>query len=105
MAKVIKDKVTKRSLGYGFVKYSNEESAAEAIAKKGGMILGRKQLKVTYARPSCDEIKNCKLYVTNLPRDYSEREVMALFQQVIFYVFKIFERVCYIFCYLVWRYY
>jgi RNA recognition motif-containing protein len=81
-AKVVKDKGTKESsLGYGFVKFRTEESARLAIEKRNGFHMGSKTLKVSYARPACDEIRNCKLYVTNLPREYNEKEVMALFSQ------------------------
>ena len=67
-AKVVRDKLTKKSLGFGFVKFRKEEDAKEAIAAKNGFVIGHKKLKVAYARPSCEEIKNCKIYVTNLPK-------------------------------------
>ena len=67
-AKVVRDKLTRKSLGFGFVKFKKEEDAKEAIAAKNGFVIGHKKLKVAYARPSCEEIKNCKIYVTNLPK-------------------------------------
>ena len=67
-AKVVRNKLTKKSLGFGFVKFQKEEDAKEAIAAKNGFVIGHKKLKVAYARPSCEEIKNCKIYVTNLPK-------------------------------------
>jgi RNA recognition motif-containing protein len=82
MAKVIRDKQTRKSLGYGFVKYMAKESAEEAIRKKNGLMMGMKTIKVSFARPPSDDIKNCKLYVTNLPREFGEGEVADLFQQV-----------------------
>ena len=71
-AKVVRDKVTKKSLGYGFVKFVKEEDAKKAIAAKNGFTVDHKKLKVAYARPSCEEIKNCKIYVTNLPKGTQE---------------------------------
>jgi RNA recognition motif-containing protein len=79
-AKVVRDKVTKKSLGFGFVKFVKEEDAKEAITAKNGFVIGNKKLKVAYARPSCEEIKNCKIYVTNLPREYDEEAVKEMFK-------------------------
>jgi RNA recognition motif-containing protein len=82
IAKVVKDKATKKSLGYGFVKFMKEEDALAAIELKNGFITGHKKLKVSIARPPSLEIRNCKLYITNLPKEYSDREVVELFSQV-----------------------
>ena len=88
MAKVIRDKMTKKSLGYGFVKYLTKESANEAIQKKNGLSIGLKVLKVSFARPPSDDIRNCKLYVTNLPKEYTELDVVDLFKQVFIFYFS-----------------
>lgn len=82
MAKVVRDKQTRKSLGYGFVKYLAKESAENAIRCKNGLMMGNKTIKVSYARPASEDIKNCKLYVTNLPKDFGEADVIDLFQQV-----------------------
>lgn len=68
MTKVVRDKNTKKSMGYGFVKFGNESDAMLAIEKMNGYQLGHKNLKVSIARPPSLEIRNCKLYVTNLPK-------------------------------------
>eukprot|EP01035_Chromulina_nebulosa_P034144 gene34144-45780_t len=81
MTKVVRDKNTKKSLGYGFVKFLKEEEAANAIEKMNGLSVGHKNLKVSIARPPSLEIRNCKLYVTNLPKEYNERDVVLLFKQ------------------------
>jgi len=80
-AKVVKDKISKKSLGFGFVKFYKPEHASDAVEKKNGIIIGDKKIKVSFARPSTEDIKNCKLYVTNLPKDYSEQSVVSLFSQ------------------------
>lgn len=85
MTKVVRDKNTKKSLGYGFVKFLNEEDAFIAIERMNGFSIGHKVLKVSIARPPSLDIRNCKLYVTNLPKEYTEREVMALFNEVFIY--------------------
>lgn len=82
MTKVVRDKNTKKSLGYGFVKFVKEEDALFAIDKMNGYSIAHKSLKVSVARPPSLEIRNCKLYVTNLPKDYTEREVVNLFKDV-----------------------
>jgi RNA recognition motif-containing protein len=85
VAKVVKDKVTKKSLGFGFVKFVRDDDANTAIEAKNGFLMGPKKLKVSLARPPSSEIKNCKLYVTNLNMDFSERDVVDLFSQVSFF--------------------
>lgn len=85
MTKVVRDKNTKKSLGYGFVKFGKEYESLHALEKMNGYILGHKVLKVSIARPPSLEIRNCKLYVTNLPKEYTEREVIALFKEVMQY--------------------
>ena len=81
MTKVVRDKNTKKSLGYGFVKFVHDADAQAAIDRMNGYNLAHKILKVSVARPPSLEIRNCKLYVTNLPKEYGEREVTALFQE------------------------
>ena len=82
VAKVVKDKLTKKSLGFGFVKFLREDDAMAAIEAKNGFLMGPKKLKVSLARPPSIEIRNCKLYITNLPKEFTERDVTDLFNQV-----------------------
>ena len=65
------------------MKFVREEDAANAIESKNGFLMGHKKLKVSLARPPSTEIRNCKLYITNLPKEFTEREVLDLFSQVI----------------------
>jgi hypothetical protein len=81
-AKVVRDRVTKKSLGFGFVKFMTEQQATAAIQTKNGFHISNKRLKVSIARPSSEEIRNCKLYVTNLPKTMADEQVMDLFGQV-----------------------
>lgn len=82
MIKVIKDKTSKKSLGYGFVKFYNVNDAHNAVQALNGFSIGNKQLKVSVARPPSLDIRNCKLYVSNLPKTYTESDIIALFQTV-----------------------
>jgi RNA recognition motif-containing protein len=82
MTKVVTDRSTKKSLGYGFVKFAREDDARMAIQRLNGFTIDHKCLKVSVARPPSLEIRNCKLYITNLPKDYSENDVIGLFREV-----------------------
>ena len=81
VVKVVKDKTSRKSLGYGFVRFVKETDAAAAIEAKNGFNIGHKKLKVSLARPQSVEIRNCKLYITNLPKELTETEVVDLFRQ------------------------
>ena len=48
--------------------YSKAEDAAHAISTLNGLQVQNKRLKVSFARPSGEDIKETNLYVTNLPK-------------------------------------
>ncbi|XP_038213153.1 sex-lethal homolog isoform X4 [Zerene cesonia] len=77
--RVMKDFKTGYSYGFGFVNYAREEDAARAIETFNGYQLRNKRLKVSYARPSGDDIKETNLYVTNLPRAITEEQLETIF--------------------------
>ncbi|XP_008476189.1 sex-lethal homolog isoform X2 [Diaphorina citri] len=77
--RVMKDNKTGYSYGFGFVNYSKEEDAAKAIQQLNGLQVQNKKLKVSYARPSGDDIKETNLYVTNLPRTITEDQLEHMF--------------------------
>jgi ELAV like protein 2/3/4 len=70
--KLIRDKVTGQSLGYGFVNYHRTEDAAKAIQTLNGLRLQNKTIKVSYARPSSEAIKGANLYVSGLPKHMAQ---------------------------------
>ena len=53
-ARVIKDKFTSRSRGFGFVEMANDEEADKAIAELNGKSIEDRDLKVSEARPRED---------------------------------------------------
>lgn len=77
--KLIRDKVTRASLGYAFVKYELPTDAKKAMESLQGMKLTNKTIKVSVARPSSNEIKNANLYVSGLPISCNEQELRVLF--------------------------
>ncbi len=50
-AKVIKDKFTSRSRGFGFVEMSDDTAAQKAIAELEGAMVDGRAIKVNVARP------------------------------------------------------
>ncbi|CAM9681015.1 unnamed protein product, partial [Discosporangium mesarthrocarpum] len=79
--KVVYDRSTGKSMGYGFVKFATDEEAANATVATNGLQIAKKRIKVSVARPSSKEIKNSKLYVTNLPDSFAQEDVIQAFEQ------------------------
>lgn len=77
--KLIRDKVTGQSLGYGFVNYVRPEDAEKAINTLNGLRLQNKTIKVSYARPSSEAIKGANLYVSGLPKSMTQQDLEGLF--------------------------
>merc|ERR1719150_3052879 len=77
--KLIRDKVTGQSLGYGFVNYHRQEDAAKAIQTLNGLRLQNKTIKVSFARPSSEAIKGANLYVSGLPKHMTQPDLERLF--------------------------
>lgn len=50
-AKIIMDRVTGRSKGFGFVEMPNDDEARKAIEDLNGYTLGNRQITVSEARP------------------------------------------------------
>ncbi|XP_008335641.1 ELAV-like protein 1 isoform X2 [Cynoglossus semilaevis] len=78
-AKLIRDKVTGHSLGYGFVNFVNHIDAERAISTLNGLRLQSKTIKVSFARPSSDMIKDANLYISGLPRTLTQPELEDMF--------------------------
>ncbi|XP_052868215.1 sex-lethal homolog isoform X2 [Anopheles cruzii] len=72
-------KQTGYSYGFGFVNYLTEDAAQRAIKCLNGYPVRNKRLKVSYARPQSDDIKETNLYITNLPRSITEEQLDIIF--------------------------
>ncbi|XP_029440408.1 ELAV-like protein 3 [Rhinatrema bivittatum] len=79
--KLVRDKITGQSLGYGFVNYVDPNDADKAINTLNGLKLQTKTIKVSYARPSSASIRDANLYVSGLPKAMSQKEMEQLFSQ------------------------
>jgi len=77
--RIITDKKTKRSKGYGFVKFKDAMAAAEAIKKLNGKSIHSKRLKVAYARPGGPRAK-ANLFVGNIPKTWNDEEFVDHFR-------------------------
>ncbi|XP_030289764.1 ELAV-like protein 1 isoform X1 [Sparus aurata] len=80
-AKLIRDKVAGHSLGYGFVNFVNPNDAERAISTLNGLRLQSKTIKVSFARPSSDMIKDANLYISGLPRTLSQQDLEDMFSR------------------------
>ncbi|XP_076463284.1 ELAV-like protein 1 isoform X3 [Babylonia areolata] len=79
--KLIRDKPTGQSLGYGFVNYKRQEDADKAIHTLNGLRLQNKTIKVSLARPSSESIKGANLYISGLPKSLTQLDLENLFSQ------------------------
>ena len=77
-ARIIKDKVTQRSLGYGFVKFSSAADAQAARQALNSHRVDEKTLKVAVARPQGTE-RNTNVYVAGLDPSVTQEELQTLF--------------------------
>ncbi|XP_062411578.1 ELAV-like protein 1b isoform X3 [Sardina pilchardus] len=88
-AKLIRDKVAgnpyqrnqSHSLGYGFVNFVNPSDAERAISTLNGLRLQSKTIKVSYARPSSETIKDANLYISGLPKNMTQKDVEDMFMR------------------------
>ncbi|KAF5286579.1 hypothetical protein FQA39_LY16262 [Lamprigera yunnana] len=77
--RIMRDYRTGYSYGFGFVKYTNPEHAAKAIDVLNGVKMRNKRLKVSYSRPPGQDMKDSNLYITNLPKDVTEKDIDRIF--------------------------
>merc|ERR550517_70949 len=79
-AKIMRDKSSGYSFGYGFVQYEDPRAASAAIETLNGMqVANNKRIKVSYSRPNTADIKDTNLYVGNVPPGVTEADLDNLF--------------------------
>lgn len=77
--RIMRDVKTGYSYGFGFVNFLSEDAAQRAIRCLNGYSVRNKRLKVSYARPQSEEIKETNLYITNLPRTITDEQLDIIF--------------------------
>lgn len=77
--RIMKDLKTGYSFGFGFVEYQKPEDAAKSILQLNNLPVQHKRIKVSYARPPGEDIKETNLYIQNIPRSYSLDQLEDIF--------------------------
>jgi len=77
--RIMKNRKTAKSKGYGFVKYVGHEDAREAIQRFNGMSIQGKNIKVAFSRPGGTRT-HCNLFVSNLPKKWTNDELSKHFE-------------------------
>jgi len=77
-SKIIRDRASGYSYGFGFIDYATEEEAANAIDMLNGYQLQHKRIKVSYARQG-ENVKGANLYLRNLPKEVTEKDLENIF--------------------------
>uniref|UniRef100_H2ZE38 RRM domain-containing protein n=1 Tax=Ciona savignyi TaxID=51511 RepID=H2ZE38_CIOSA len=78
-ARIIRDKQSGYSFGYGFVDYVNPADAEKAIQQLNGHPIQHKTIKVAYSKPAGTDSKNINLYVSGLNPDTNEESLKQRF--------------------------
>lgn len=78
-AKVMRDRNSDYSFGYGFIDYEKPEDAITAISKLNGYKILNKTLRVAYSKPPGSS-KNANLYISGLTPNTDERALEDLFK-------------------------
>lgn len=77
-SKVVRDRATGYSYGFGFIDYATEEEAERAVNGLNGSQLQHKRIKVAFSRQG-DNIKGANLYIRNLPKTATIHDVEQAF--------------------------
>jgi len=75
--KLMLDKQTQTSMGYGFVKYVKPEAAAAAINAMNGFQMDTKKLRVSYSHPRSE----ANVYIGNLKPTVTKEQLEELFKR------------------------
>jgi RNA recognition motif-containing protein len=76
--KIVRDKATGISMGFGFVNFETNDAASQAAEALNGLELQGKRIKVSVARPAWKANIHSNLYIANLPTGFTENDVISL---------------------------
>ncbi|KAL4219045.1 hypothetical protein ACF0H5_021628 [Mactra antiquata] len=79
-SKIVRDKTTGFSYGFGFVEYSTDSDAERAVKVYDGLHLYGKRIRVQHANKSDENSKGHNIYVKNIPSNYTEKELDQIFE-------------------------
>uniref|UniRef100_O01671-4 Isoform 4 of Sex-lethal homolog n=2 Tax=Megaselia scalaris TaxID=36166 RepID=O01671-4 len=77
--RIMRDYKTGYSYGYGFVDFGSEADALRAINNLNGITVRNKRIKVSFARPGGEQLRDTNLYVTNLSRSITDEQLETIF--------------------------
>lgn len=77
-ARVIRERFSRRSKGFGFVKFTTDQAAEDAIRNLNGEIACGKRIKVAFAKPRKSRAK-ANLFVSRFPSDWTSVALKRLF--------------------------
>ncbi|KAL5275323.1 Sxl family protein [Megaselia abdita] len=77
--RIMRDYKTGYSYGYGFVDFASEADAMRAINNLNGITVRNKRIKVSFARPGGEQLRDTNLYVTNLSRSITDEQLETIF--------------------------
>ena len=89
--RIIRDKATQISMGYAFAKYFETEPADRAVQEFDGLKIGEKTMRVNYARPPSEKIKNSNIYIANFPTNLAEADIVSICQEYGRIIYTIFH--------------
>lgn len=78
--KIVRNRQTGFSYGFGFVDFETHEQAMQAIAELNGFELESKRIKVAFARPAGQDIKQANLYIKGIPNEWTQDDVRKAFE-------------------------
>ena len=79
-AKVMYDRDTSKSRGYGYLNFYNEEEAQRCLAEQSNAVIDGKQIVLNKKKDS-DFDSKANLLVRNLPRDMDQKSLQGLFSK------------------------
>lgn len=80
-AKVVRDKASGMSYGFGFVEFANQNDATRAVSSLDGLPMQNKRIKVAHANKNeSGEDKGTNIYIKNIPKSYKEKELNEIFK-------------------------
>jgi len=75
---IVQDPTSGESIGRGWLVFTSQDAAVQAITKLTGMQIGGETLQLTLLPPSGESTKS-NLYVCGLPRSYTQQQLEQLF--------------------------